>query len=64
MADSTQTLRCIECERTSDAVPLVQVQYKGKGVWICTEHLPIMIHSPAKLAYKLPGLENVEGHQS
>ena len=63
MTNSNQTPRCIHCEKTSQEVPLVRLQYQEQELWICTQDLPIMIHSPAKLADKLPGLKNVEGHQ-
>ena len=63
MTESNDTPRCIQCERTSNDVPLIHLQYQEKGLWICTQHLPILIHSPAKLAHKMPGLEHIEGHQ-
>jgi len=56
---------CIYCERDSAQVPLVNFQYQGEDHWICPQHLPLLIHKPASLAHKLPGLENLgpsEGH--
>jgi len=50
---------CISCERTSDEVPLIVMCHRGKEVWICPQHLPILIHKPALLADKLPGAENL-----
>jgi hypothetical protein len=42
------------------------VRYQGREFWICPQHLPILIHKPALLADRLPGIENVtppdEGH--
>jgi hypothetical protein len=32
-------------------------EYRGKAYWICPQHLPILIHKPATLADKLPGVE-------
>ena len=55
----TQPL-CLYCERGSDQVPLLMVQYQGKDMWICPQHLPILIHKPAQLAGKLPGVENLD----
>jgi hypothetical protein len=46
---------CIQCERTSDEVPLILMRYSGSEFWICPQHLPILIHKPAQLADKLPG---------
>jgi hypothetical protein len=46
-------------------VPLINFSYQGKELWICPQHLPILIHEPQKLAGKLPGAENLsppQGH--
>jgi hypothetical protein len=56
---------CIQCGRTSDQAPLIPLHYRNKDYWICPQDLPILIHKPAQLANKLPGLENLapaEGH--
>ena len=47
------------CERGSNQIPLVALVYQGEELWICPQHLPILIHSPAKLADKFPGLAQV-----
>jgi hypothetical protein len=54
MAPSDAT--CLYCERDSDQVPLIPLLFQAQELWICPQHLPILIHSPAKLAHKLPGL--------
>ncbi len=51
---------CLYCDRTSDEVPLINLRFKGKELWICPQHFPILIHKPAQLADKLPGLEALE----
>lgn len=56
---------CIYCNQTDKTVPLIMFHYQGKQYWICPQHLPILIHHPAQLADKLPGLEfieSAEGH--
>jgi hypothetical protein len=53
---------CLYCERTSDEVPLVTILYRGSQIYICPEHLPILIHNPSQLADKLPGAERLKGH--
>jgi hypothetical protein len=57
---STEKLQCIYCHRTSDTVPLISFEYKGKDLRICPQHLPILIHNPAELTGKLPGAEDLE----
>lgn len=54
---SDDNVVCLVCERTSEDIPLISFQYKGSGRFICPQHLPILIHDPAKLAEVLPGAE-------
>ncbi|HAL16760.1 MAG TPA: hypothetical protein DCP32_08410 [Anaerolineaceae bacterium] len=54
---------CLFCQRTSDQVPLVHLVSASQDYYICPQHLPLLIHEPHKLAGKLPGVENLEGHQ-
>jgi hypothetical protein len=57
--------KCIVCERSSGEVPLIPLHYQEATVWICPQHLPILIHNPEKLAAKLPGAAKFgkpEGH--
>ena len=56
---------CIVCGETSERVPLIPFIYQGEHYFICPQHLPILIHKPAQLADRLPGLEQLrppEGH--
>jgi len=53
--------KCIVCDQTSQQVPLVVLVYRGETYWICPQHLPVLIHEPAKLAGKMPGAENLKG---
>jgi hypothetical protein len=50
---------CLECGRTSEQIPLVQLEFKGKDFWICPQHIPVLIHDPQKLEGKLPDAENM-----
>ena len=50
---------CLYCERDSNQIPLIALNYQGQELWICPQHLPILIHSPAKLADKFPGLAQI-----
>ncbi len=56
---------CISCGADSDHAPLLPFLYKGEEYHICPQHLPILIHKPAQLVDRLPGLEMLappEGH--
>jgi hypothetical protein len=57
--------KCVYCERTSDEIPLIPLRYRNAIVWICSQHLPVLLHNPEKLADKLPGAADFgkpEGH--
>lgn len=57
---NNQLAKCIQCQRTSDEIPLIQFEFNGTKSWICPQHLPILIHKPAELADKLPGARFVD----
>jgi len=50
---------CIYCEQSDQNIPLISFQLQGIQHWICPQHLPILIHQPARLADKLPDLERI-----
>jgi hypothetical protein len=48
---------CIVCGAVSKTTPLLPFLYQDQPYYICAQHLPILIHKPAQLADKLPGME-------
>lgn len=54
------TPKCLECGRDSSATPLLPLEYQGAHLWICPQHLPVLIHDPTRLVGKLPGAENLK----
>ena len=52
--------RCVACDRTSEEVPIVRIEYQGEATGICPQHLPILIHDPTRLAGRLAGAEAME----
>ena len=54
---SEQQEQCLKCGRESGLNPLIQLIYKGQSLWICPQHLPILIHKPAELANIIPGID-------
>jgi hypothetical protein len=49
--------KCIVCETDSQQVPLVRLDYRDQEMWICPQHIPVLIHHPEQLVGKLPGAE-------
>jgi hypothetical protein len=41
---------CMNCQRTSEQVPLLGLKYSGREHWICPQCLPILIHKPERVA--------------
>ena len=60
MTIAKETPGCLMCGRNADETPLISLEYRDSGFRICPQHLPLLIHDPAKLIGKLPGAENLE----
>ncbi len=58
------TPQCVFCDRTSQVVPLLTLNYKDNQYYICSEHLPVLIHSPYELEGRLPGADQLKPHGS
>lgn len=52
--------KCIVCEITSQDVPLVKLDYRDHELWICPQHIPVLIHHPDQLIGKVPGAEDFQ----
>jgi hypothetical protein len=59
MSESKPARRCLACERGDAVTPLIPLAYQGNSLWICPQHIPILIHDPGRLVGKLPGAENL-----
>ncbi len=59
MKTSSPEARCLECGRTRNDTPLIPLEYLAGSYWICPQHLPILIHEPARLIGTLPGAERL-----
>jgi hypothetical protein len=51
--------QCLACKRTSVETPLIRLEYLQAAYWICPQHLPVLIHDPARLIGALPGAERL-----
>ena len=54
-----QASQCLVCERDSSATPLIPLEYREQRLWICPQHLPVLIHDPGQLVGRLPGAEQL-----
>jgi hypothetical protein len=60
MTKSSSKKTCLACDRNEHQTPLLCMEYREHRVWICPQHLPILIHNPQQLAGRLPGAEDLE----
>jgi hypothetical protein len=55
------TLSCLNCNRTDEQIPLIALTFQGRTLHICPQCLPNLIHKPALLAEKIPGIDITPG---
>ena len=48
---------CLNCNRTDEQTPLLELRFKGEAKHVCAQCFPILIHKIHLLADKLPGVE-------
>jgi hypothetical protein len=46
---------CVNCGKSEEETPLLNLTFKGESKHICAQCLPILIHKPHLLVEKLPG---------
>ncbi len=51
---------CLVCKATSNEMPLISFEYKGKQYEICSAHIPILIHKAQDLRSILPDIKDSE----
>ena len=52
--------KCLFCNRNDEQVPLIQLSYQASDYWICSQHIPVLIHKPDKLDGILSNIDRVE----
>jgi len=57
---NTTDKQCLVCGKDDAQTPLVSLVYREQPLWICPQHLPVLIHDPGRLVGTLPGAENLE----
>lgn len=57
MEPTRKEIRCLNCGRSEEQVPLLGLAFKGGTVHICPQCLPVLIHKPQQLVDRLAGIE-------
>ncbi|MFO7587690.1 MAG: hypothetical protein R6X22_06410 [Gemmatimonadota bacterium] len=55
----TDVPACIACGRRDDQVPLLELAWRGARAFVRSQHLPVFIHDPARLAGRMDGAETL-----
>lgn len=50
----------LNCNASENEIPLVNINFAGKGTLICSRCLPVLIHLPQKLIGKLDGADKIQ----
>ncbi len=48
---------CLNCNRTDEQIPLLNLTFKNETKYICAQCLPVLIHKTHLLVDKLPGVD-------
>ena len=56
-----KTKMCIVCKKTSFEVPVTKFYHKESKFYICSQHIPILIHKPEELIGLLDGAAKLQG---
>lgn len=59
MGEPKKEKACLFCNRDEHQTPLINLDYQGGKLWICPQHMPVLIHDPAQLIGRLKGAENL-----
>ena len=59
MVSSDLSRNCINCGRNDEEIPILNLSFQGKDLWICSACFPILIHKPEQLAGKLENAETL-----
>jgi hypothetical protein len=51
---------CVFCERGPEVTPILTLDYRGGKLFICAQHLPVLIHDPSQLIGLVPGAEDLQ----
>ncbi len=60
MTKGEMKVACINCDRTEADIPLLRLQFRDDGFWLCSGCLPTLLHRPEKLVGCLPGAEDIQ----
>ncbi len=61
MSGTSDSKQCLACQRSVDEIPLLAVEFGTSRLWICPQHLPVLIHHPERLTEIFEGARDLSG---
>ena len=52
--------QCVNCDRSEEEMPLINIQYKGEKIFVCSGCMPVLLHSPAKMVGKIQDADKIQ----
>ena len=52
---------CLVCKKTSSEAPVTKFYYQESEFYICSQHMPVIIHNPQELIGLLDGVDKLQG---
>lgn len=52
---------CIVCKKSSMEMPVTKFYHKNSSFYICSQHIPVLIHNPQELVGLIDDADTLQG---
>ena len=56
----SQNKECLVCKISSTKTPVTKFYYQESEFYICSQHIPVLIHNPEELVGLLPNADKLQ----
>jgi hypothetical protein len=57
----SETKTCIVCKKSSMEMPVTKFYHKNTSFYICSQHIPVLIHNPQELVGLIDDADTIQG---
>jgi hypothetical protein len=57
----SETKTCIVCKQSSMEMPVTKFYHKNTAFYICSQHIPVLIHNPQELVGLIDDADTIQG---
>jgi len=57
----SETKTCIVCKKSAMETPVTKFYHKNSSFFICSQHIPVLIHNPQELAGLIDDADSLQG---